>query len=85
MSKDPLQQLVMSGEKLAKLPLLKRVEKPTQRREYKRKTTIAKPLSGDTPAKALQRYRSDGFGKSGTTSARTAYVRYLALFRGKQS
>lgn len=39
-----------------------------------------KPLTGDTPDLARKRYRSGGFGKPGSPSAKAALSRYLSLF-----
>lgn len=43
-----------------------------------------KPLTGDTPELARKRYRSGGFGKPGSPSAKAALAKYLELF-GEQS
>jgi hypothetical protein len=42
---------------------------------------LTKPLPGDTPEKARERYRKGGFGSVGSPSAEKTYKRYLALFK----
>jgi hypothetical protein len=39
-----------------------------------------KPLTGDTPELAKKRYRSGGFGKIGSPSAKASLDKYLQLF-----